>query len=254
MRVLIGYGRLFLCGLITVVVIALWRIGDLGLRLAKPAARFEWRNRCLQGWARAMLGALRGRVTREGEPPPEAVLFVCNHLSYVDLLVCLAEWPCVFVSKVEVTRIPVIGAVAADIGTIFIDRQDFTDVARVNARIEQTLATGLSVVIFPEATTTEGAGLLPFHAPLLASAARSGRPVWYGALHYSAPPGARPASEAVAWGEDIGMREHMQRLITLPSFTARIRYGRAPIAGTDRKALARDLRAAVTTLFEPVGQ
>ncbi len=246
--------RLASCGLITVATIAIWRSGDLILKLISPAARFGWRNRSLQGWARAMLGAIRGRVVREGQPPPEAAIFVCNHLSYVDLLICLAEWPCVFVSKIEVTRIPVIGSVAADIGTIFIDRQDFTDVARVNERIEQTLATGLSVVIFPEATTTEGAGLLPFHAPLLASAARSGRPVWYGALHYSAPPGARPASESVAWGEDIGMREHMQRLLSLPSFTARIRYGRTPIAGNDRKALARDLRAAVTTLFEPVGQ
>ncbi len=252
MRGIIGYGRLALCGLITAATIVVWRSGHALLSLIAPAARFGWRNRCLQTWARAMLGALRGRVVRQGAPPPEAAIFVCNHLSYVDLLVCLSEWPCVFVSKIEVTRIPVIGSVAADIGTIFIDRKDFADVARVNTRIEETLATGLSVVIFPEATTTEGSGLLPFHAPLLASAARSGRPVWYGALHYSAPPGARPASESVAWGEDIGMREHLQRLLRLPNFTARIRYGNAPIGGTDRKSLARDLRTAVLALFEPV--
>jgi 1-acyl-sn-glycerol-3-phosphate acyltransferase len=202
-----------------------------------------------------MLGAIRGRVVREGTPPPQAAVFVCNHLSYVDLLVFLSEWPCVFVAKVEVTRIPVLGGVAADIGTIFINRQDFTDVARVNTRIEQTLQQGQSVVIFPEATTTEGASLLPFHASLFESAARSGQPVWYGALHYSAPPGARPASESVAWGDkDIGMREHMQGLLSLPGFTARIRYGRRPIGGSNRKVLAQALRAAVTELFEPVGQ
>ena len=254
MRKWIGYGRLALCGLITLSTIVLWRTGDLLLRLAAPQSRPGWRNRCLQGWAHAMLGALRGRVVREGAPPSQPGLFVCNHLSYVDLLICLSEWPCVFVSKIEVTRIPVIGAVAADIGTIFINRQDFTDVARVNTRIDQAIAQGMSVVIFPEATTTEGSGLLPFHASLLESAARSGRPVWYGALHYSAPVGSRPASESVAWGEDIGMREHLQRLLALPSFTARMRYGREPIGGTNRKQLAQALRSAVYELFEPVGQ
>ena len=152
------------------------------------------------------------------------------------------------------TRIPILGRVAADIGTIFINRQDFTDVARVNTRIDQAIAQGMSVVIFPEATTTEGSGLLPFHASLLESAARSGRPVWYGALHYSTPIGSRPASESVAWGEDIGMREHMQRLLALPSFTARMRYGREPIGGSNRKQLAQALRTAVIALFEPVGQ
>lgn len=254
MRKWIGYGRLALCGLITLSTIVLWRAGDLLLRLATPRSRPGWRNRCLQGWAHAMLGALRGRVVREGAPPSQPGLFVCNHLSYVDLLVCLSEWPCVFVSKIEVTRIPVIGAVAADIGTIFINRQDFTDVARVNTRIDQAIEQGMSVVIFPEATTTEGSGLLPFHASLLESAARSGRPVWYGALHYSTPLGSRPASESVAWGEDIGMREHMQRLLTLPWFIARMRYGRKPIGGTNRKQLAQALRSAVSELFEPVGQ
>ena len=78
--------------------------------------------------------------------------------------------------------------------------------------------------------------------------------MWYGALHYSTPLGSRPASESVAWGEDIGMREHMQRLLSLPWFIARMRYGRKPIGGTNRKQLAQALRSAVSELFEPVGQ
>jgi len=254
MKRLLVVWRLFLVGLIIGGAIVLWRAGDAMLRLLHPAGRSAWRINCMQGWARWMLAAIGARTRREGTPPSEPVIFVSNHLSDVDILVLLSELPCVFVAKIEVSRMPIIGSAAADVGTIFIDREDFTDVARVNARIDQSLAEGLSVIIFPEATKSLGVDLLPFHPPLLAAAARSGRQVWYGALHYSTPAGATPASQAVVWSKELPTRVHLQRLLQLPHFTARIRYGHTPIGGTDRKALTRELRAAVHALFEPIGQ
>lgn len=254
MRDLLVVWRLFLVGVLIGGAVVLWRTGDALLRLLRPAGRSAWRIACMQSWARWMLAAIGARVRRDGAPPSEPVIFVSNHLSDVDILVLLSELPCVFVAKIEVSRMPVIGSAAADVGTIFIDREDFTEVARVNTRIEKALAEGLSVVIFPEATKSMGVDLLPFHPPLLAAAARSGRQVWYGALHYSSPVGSPPASEAIVWSKELPTRLHLQRLLQLPHFTARIRYGRAPIGGTDRKVLTRELRAAVHALFEPVRQ
>ena len=134
MRNLLVIWRLLLVGVIIGGAVALWRTSDALLRLLRPAGRSAWRITCMQAWARWMLAAIGARVCREGKPPSEPVIFVSNHLSDVDILVLLSELPCVFVAKIEVSRMPVIGSAAADVGTIFIDREDFTEVARVTAR------------------------------------------------------------------------------------------------------------------------
>jgi 1-acyl-sn-glycerol-3-phosphate acyltransferase len=142
--------------------------------------------------------------------------------------------------------------VAAQLGTIFIDRESFADLTRVNAAVEQALARGLTVVFFPEATTTHGDSLLPFRSPLLEPAARSGRPVYYAALHYATPPGAPPARDHVAWGGVVSLREHVLRLMALPGFTATVIYGASPVTDPNRKSLARTLSGAVAALFRPL--
>lgn len=48
---------------------------------------------------------------------------VCNHLSYLDILILAAIHPCCFVTSREIQRTPVLGNLAEVGGCLFVDRQ-----------------------------------------------------------------------------------------------------------------------------------
>jgi 1-acyl-sn-glycerol-3-phosphate acyltransferase len=109
------------------------------------------------------------RVTVSGRPLPSHVLFVANHLSWLDIMLIAGATGAAFVSKGDVARWPVIGWLASLNDTIFIDR-DVRGAVRGQADALRTaLATGQPVALFPEGTTEGGAEVLPFRASLLSS-------------------------------------------------------------------------------------
>ena len=69
-----------------------------------PAARAAW----LQNSSRRVLRVFRVETQITGNIPSSGLL-VCNHLSYLDILVLAALAPCVFVAKREVKHWPVFG-------------------------------------------------------------------------------------------------------------------------------------------------
>src|SRR4051812_34512748 len=76
----------------------------------------------MRGVARGVLRPLGGRGVVRGRPPRTAALLVANHVSWLDPLVLLAIHPARAVAKSEVRAWPVIGALVAASGTIFLDR------------------------------------------------------------------------------------------------------------------------------------
>jgi 1-acyl-sn-glycerol-3-phosphate acyltransferase len=133
-------------------------------------------------------------------------------------------------------------------------RRDGTpaDLARVNTLIGERLAAGESVVFFPEGTSSAGARVEPFHAPLLAAAARLNIPVHYAALGYAASPGETPAHLSICWWGGMEFVEHLKVLLNLSGFCAILRFGAAPLREHNRKRLARLLHEHVSALFTPV--
>ena len=158
-----------------------------GLRPAPagwPRLRRLTRNAIFRVWARICLRIVGGRVRVEGKPPRAPFLLVCNHLGYVDILVLAACTDAWFVAKMEMCSWPLVGMLCPSVGTIFIDRQLGRDVLRVNRLIENVLADGYGVVIFPEGTSTQGFDVRRFRTSLLDHPARSGMPVHVAALTY----------------------------------------------------------------------
>src|SRR5277367_5078728 len=76
---------------------------------------------------------------RASGPIPTSGLLVCNHLSYVDVLVLAAMTPAVFVAKHEVKNWPVFGWFARLAGTIFVRREKRGEVTRSTDEIKQAL-------------------------------------------------------------------------------------------------------------------
>jgi 1-acyl-sn-glycerol-3-phosphate acyltransferase len=172
------------------------------------------------------------------------VLFVANHVSWLDILAINAVQPARFVSKADVRHWPFIGWMVACGGTLFIERERKRDALRVVHQVAEALRAGEIVAVFPEGTTADGHALLPFHANLLQAAIATEVPVQPVALRYSdrrhaispaaAYVGDTTLAQSVKWvvGAD-GLKVHVQML--LPEGTRHL----------DRRALAERLQAQV---------
>ena len=104
-----------------------------------------------------------------GRPLRSHVLFVANHLSWLDILLLAGATGSAFVSKAEVARYPLIGWLARLNRTIFVARAERGAVRGQVDAVRSTLATGQPVALFPEGTTAGGDEVLPFRASLFAS-------------------------------------------------------------------------------------
>ena len=130
------------------------------------------------------LGHIERADCVQGKPPGAvtSTLFVCNHISWLDILALLAVRPMRFVAKSEVRSWPMIGWMAMKTGTVFLRRNECRHLPQVKRTIEAALAHGGCIAIFPEATTTDGITVRPFHSGLFESAVVSGATVWPVAL------------------------------------------------------------------------
>jgi 1-acyl-sn-glycerol-3-phosphate acyltransferase len=145
----------------------------LGLLACLPlhyASRF-FRGRSL--WPRRFLAwsafAAGMRVRVEGAPLRRHVLFLANHLSWLDILVLAGASGTAFVAKDEVARWPIVGWLARLNDSVFIARSSRGSVRHQADALRDALAAGQPVALFPEGTTEGGMAVLPFRASLLAS-------------------------------------------------------------------------------------
>ena len=139
---------------------------------------------------------ISGRITVEGQRPPAPFFLVANHLSYVDIVLLLAELPVVFVAKQELASWPVLGYLTRLVGNIFVDRQSRRDVPRVLAEIRRRIEIGYGVVVFPEGTSSDGSSVQPMKPALFEWAAQTEYPVHCAAIRYQTRPGSPPARDA----------------------------------------------------------
>jgi 1-acyl-sn-glycerol-3-phosphate acyltransferase len=203
------------------------------------------RSRWLQWCSRRTLQVFSVQTDYTGAPP-QAGLLVCNHLSYLDILVLVSLTPAVFISKAEVKSWPVFGWFARLAGTLFVDRTRRGDVSRMNALIENSLAAGNVVVLFPEGTSWNGSEVLPFKSSLLEPVVGTHHPINVGFLQYSVPAGDA-AHDVCYWGEATFF-PHLVNLMTKTHVQARVRFAPISTPAPERKALAQQLYAAVVRL------
>ncbi|MCA9577741.1 MAG: 1-acyl-sn-glycerol-3-phosphate acyltransferase [Sandaracinaceae bacterium] len=127
------------------------------------------------------------RVHVSGEVPKQAVALAANHLSYLDPLAVLSCLPASAIAKREVREWPGVGATLDALGVLFVDRDDPQSGARVVRQAATRLASDVSVLAFPEGTTTSGRGVLPFRRGLFGAARIARVPVVPVALRYEDP-------------------------------------------------------------------
>ena len=232
---------------------AVWRLARVTVHslygaaiclLVFPFLSAPRRMQIVRRWSAQMLTVLGIRLQTSGTARSGPVLFVANHVSWLDILAINAVHPARFVSKSDVRHWPVIGWMVACGGTLFIERERKRDALRVVHQVAEALRAGETVAVFPEGTTADGHTLLPFHANLLQAAIVTEVPVQPIALRYSdrrhaishaaAYVGDTSLAQSAWWvvGAD-SLKVHVQML--LPEGTRHL----------ERRALAERLQAQI---------
>jgi 1-acyl-sn-glycerol-3-phosphate acyltransferase len=232
---------------------AVWRlvraVGEALRGAVLGVVVFPWidaaaRRAHVAGWSRRVLAVFGVRVEVSGSPAAGPVLLVANHVSWLDVLAIDALEPVRFVAKSELRRWPLLGRMAAAGGTLFIERERKRDALRVIHQVASALLGGDRVAVFAEGTTSDGRGVLPFHANLLQAAVSSSAALQPVALRYS--DASEMFSAAAPYVGDMTLLASAWRVAMAERLVVHVAY-LAPIAaaGADRRALAAASRAAI---------
>ncbi|MHB1291947.1 MAG: lysophospholipid acyltransferase family protein [Sulfuricella sp.] len=214
--------------------------GVIKAALLLPLVGRTRRTELIRRWSLRVLAILNVRLSVKGEAPDlsaAGVMFVANHISWLDIYLLDAVCPVRFVSKAEVRAWPVIGWLAVKIGTLFIERARRHDTARAGREVVDALRQGDCVAVFPEGTTSNGTLLRPFHASLLQSAVNSGARLWPVAIRYVHRDGT--ANLSPAYVDDMSFGTSLFRILNEPDLEAEITYLEPlPVQGRSRRELA----------------
>lgn len=154
-----------------------WRVFRelLELRRAGPAAALARATR-LAELCRLLCDLHEVDVEVRGGLPTSPAILVANHLGYIDPLVLCSLLPLSPIAKSEISDWALVGVPLERLNVSFVRRGDAHSGARVLLRSLRALHAGVSVLNFPEGTTSRG-GLLPFHLGVFWLARRTGVPV-----------------------------------------------------------------------------
>ena len=223
--------------------------GPLALLALNPVAarvRFgdtTFEKAMIRWWSGALVRRFGFRIRRFGEPLPGAVLYVANHISWLDIELMHSQRPVSFVAKSEIARWPFVGWLAARAGTIFHRRGSTDSLAVVMATVVDRLKAGTPVGVFPEGGSGHGDSVGTFHARIFQTALDASVPVQPVALRYGRDGSQDPN---VPFGRKESFFANFLRVLGNPSMDAEIHF-LEPVAATPeaRRRMAEQSRERI---------
>jgi lyso-ornithine lipid O-acyltransferase len=205
-------------------------------------------------WPQRFLGlsarASGTRVTVRGKPILKDVLYIANHVSWLDILTLSGETGCAFVAKADMVDWPILGWMASLNNSVYVARENRLDVGAQKNAIETALLTSQPVALFPEGTTADGRALLPFRSSLLATVAPPppGVKVQPIAIDYGS------IASDIAWTEDESVGVNALRIMGRKRRMEVILHFLEPLNHddfADRKAMARHCSGEIAAVLFP---
>jgi len=193
---------------------------------------------CTRAWGKFLVWNFGVKVDFITDHPiEEGMLIVSNHQSYLDVLLHASLFPIRFTPKAEIKHWPVLGFYLGISRPVWIDRKNRQKSGAALEEFHRTLADGVSLLVYPEGTTTDGEhGMLPFKPTAFAAV--------IGTEFKIQPVITRYLREKDNWNpawfgnqtllphiwKFIGRKQTRVEVIALPPVT--------PLPGEDRKQLA----------------
>ncbi|MFQ3670639.1 MAG: lysophospholipid acyltransferase family protein, partial [Verrucomicrobiia bacterium] len=204
------------------------------------------RARWVQDGGARLCHYLRVELDQTSPRPLPTGLIACNHISYLDIPVIAAHFPCAFISKAEVKNWPLFGWLAQAAGSLFLKRESRTATRDIAAAMRARLHAGERLVVFPEGTSSDGSTVLPFRPALFAAAIEARARVVPAALTYHLDQGT-VARDIAYWG-DMTLFPHLCHLLGQRRIRARFTWGLPIDPLPDRKQLAAEAHRQVLAL------
>ncbi len=197
-------------------------------------------------WTSGIATATTGKRIRRN------VFYAANHHSWIDIPVMSGVTGCTFVANDGIEGWPLIGWLCKINNTIFVSRENRLSVGNQVDELRTAMTGDQPVTIFPEGTTNDGSGLLPFKPSLFAAlvpppAGMLVQPVF---LSYGRH------TQRVAWVGEEKVTENFWRLLSyLKPITATLNFLEPfdPAHYADRKAISTEVRARIGLAMEAGG-
>ena len=220
----------------------------LGRRRLRSGERLG--HRLTRAWQGGLMRVFGMRMRRTGTPVPGAVMFVANHVSWIDIVALHSQRMMGFVAKREIAGWPVVGWLATRGETIYHQRGSQESLGGVLHEMLARLRAGSAVGVFPEGRTRDGREIGAFHARIFLAAVEAGVAVQPVALRY----GERAEAQAVvAFAPGESFFANFLRLLGEPPRVAEVVFlepiapgdaeGRRRIADTARERIVAAMRA-----------
>ncbi len=193
---------------------------------------------CTRSWGRFLTRLLGVEVEFICDHPiEEGMLIVSNHQSYIDVLLHASLFPIRFAPKADIRNWAVLGFYLGISRPVWVDRQNRQKSAETLKEFHRTLEDGVSLLVYPEGTTTDGkSGMLPFKATAFAAVTDTNFKIQPLLTCYE------PQSDNwnPAWFDDQALLPHVWQFVGRKKLKVKV-YALEPVAalpGEERKALA----------------
>lgn len=163
--------------------------------------------------------------------PDDAVLYVSNHTSYLDVIVLGSRISVRFTPKIEVSRWPIMNILVNLSLPVYIDRNIQKSLEQKQT-IREIIDNGDSIMIFPEATTNDGTKVLPFKSSLFSVAEPDEnkqqnvkvQPISIVYTHIDGEPATDDNIDKISWYGDMKFLPHFWSLLGAKGATVKIIY------------------------------
>ncbi|MFN4221692.1 MULTISPECIES: lysophospholipid acyltransferase family protein [Novosphingobium] len=164
-------------------------------------------------WPRLFLGAIAriagARVRKTGGRVTGGAFFLANHVSWLDIPVIAGASGTAFIAHSGLAEIGLLKWLCQMNDTVFVARHNRRSVHEQVASVREALSDTGALAVFPEGTTSDGTGLLPFKSSLLSALdppppGISVQPLW---IDYG------PQAPVIAWvGAEHGLDNFLKIL------------------------------------------
>ena len=203
-------------------------------------------------WAKDLLRCLGVSVTVHGQiRKGESALVVSNHLGYIDILVHASIFGLRFCPKAEIRSWPVLGHYVGMSHPIWIDRSSRLKSKQNLEEFKATLEHKVPLIVYPEGTSSDGNGILPFKTSPFELAVSGNFQIQPIVTLYRVPEG----EPSPCWYSDLSFMAHLWQFLGIRKIQCDVIIP-DPIRanGKDRKALAQETYEVISRIHKEYKQ
>ncbi|HOX71162.1 MAG: 1-acyl-sn-glycerol-3-phosphate acyltransferase [Dokdonella sp.] len=208
-----------------------------------PVGRRRFDQFMISWWSGTLVRLFGFRIRAFGAPLGGSVMYVANHVSWLDIELMHSQRAISFVAKSEIAGWPLVGWLATRAGTIYHQRGSSDSMTSVIGRVIERLRAGEPVGIFPEGGTGRGDRVRTFHARIFQAALDADVPVQPVALRYGRNGRQDPS---MPFGPNESFFANLLRILGNPPVDAEVHF-LEPVESTPdaRRRMAEESRARI---------